>query len=69
MAKEPKNIQWAVHGRVTYGGALCIVHAPNRAEAIRKANAGEFIGEIDTEGAEAVDWTFGSAEPDLDDEA
>lgn len=61
---EPKNVQWAVTGRVTYGGAICIVHAPDRAEAIRKANAGEFLGEIDVDGAEAVDWDFKNATAD-----
>lgn len=64
---KPKNIQWIVSGRATYSGATCVVHAVDRAEALKKANAGDYIGSIDIEGAEMVDWEFRIAEYDCDD--
>ncbi len=65
--KQPQNIEWVVSGRVTYRGATCIVHAKDRAEAVRKANDGDSIDGIDTQAAEMVDWEFGTAEPSVDD--
>jgi len=63
---KPENIQWIVSGRCTFSGAICVVHAKDRAEALRKANAADNLDGIDTEGAEMVDWEFGIAEPDVE---
>lgn len=67
MAK-PKNIEWVVTGTVTLHGASCIVHAPSRAEAIRKANDLDNIGGIDTASAEVADCNFNACEPNVADE-
>lgn len=65
--KQPENIEWIVSGRVTYSGATCIVHAKDRDEAKRIAQAGHFIGEIDIDGASLCDWDFRIAEPNVSD--
>lgn len=65
MAK-PKNIEWIVTGDAKLRGITTIVHAPDRQEAIRKANAGEFIGDIDLDVGELVDYDFDLAEANSD---
>lgn len=63
--KQPENIQWIVSGRAVFSGASCVVHAKTRAEAIKKANAGDTIDGIDTAAAEMVEWEPEIAEPDV----
>lgn len=64
--KEPENIQWIVTGRVTFREASCVVHAKDRDEAIRKANALDNIDGVDTRGAELCDCDFRHAEADVE---
>lgn len=67
MAKEPKNIEWIVTGTAKLRGITTTVHAVDRQDAIRKANAGEFIGGIDLETGELVDYDFSLAEAGTED--
>lgn len=59
---EPKNIEWIVSGTAKLRGVSTTVHAVDRQEAIRKANAGEYIGGIDLDVGELVDYDFDLAE-------
>lgn len=66
MANGPKNVEWIVSGVAKLRGVTTTVHAIDRQEAIRKANAGEHIGGIDYETAELVDYDFNLAEAGVD---
>lgn len=59
---EPKNFEWIVTGTAKLRGITATVHAKDRQEAIRKANDGEYFGEIDLETSELVDYEFNLAE-------
>lgn len=62
MATEPKNIEWVVTGSVKLNGATVIVQAANHRDAVEKANAGQFIGNVEWDGAELADYHFHLAE-------
>lgn len=63
---ESKNIEWIVSGTAKLRGVSVTVHAVDRQEAIRKANAGEYIGGIDLDVGELVDYDFDFAEAGTD---
>jgi hypothetical protein len=64
--KTPKNVEWIVTGRVVLDGATCIVHAETRQEAIAKATSGQYIGEIEWDGASLTDFSARRAEANID---
>lgn len=66
MTKHPKNVEWIVSGTAKFRGVSATVHAPDRQEAIRKANAGQYFGGIEIECAELVDYEFNLAEVGID---
>lgn len=65
-SKSPKNAEWIVTGSAKLRGVTTVVHAVDRQDAIRKANAGEFIGGIDLDVGELVDYDFDLAEAGSD---
>lgn len=66
MTDEPKNAEWIVTGTAKLRGIVATVHAVDRQEAIKKANAGEFIGGIELDVGELVDYEFDLAEAGAD---
>ena len=64
--KKPQLIEFIVTGNAKLRGVTTTVHAYDRQEAIRKANAGEYIGGIDLDVGEMVDYDFHLAEPNCD---
>ena len=65
MAKKPKNIEWIVTGRAELVGATCIVHAKDRFEAMKLANEGKKIGEVEYEQASVANFKASRAEPNV----
>lgn len=63
---KPKNIEWVVSGSAKLRGVTAIVHAVDQSEAVKKANAGDFIGAIEYDGAELVDYDFDLAQHGTD---
>lgn len=61
MAKN-KDIEWIVSGTAKLRGVKATVHAETHQEAVRKANCGGFIGGIDLDVGELVDFEFDLAE-------
>jgi len=66
MPRQPLN-EYVVSGTGKLRGITCTVHAHDRQEAVRKANAGEIIGEIEYDGAELADYDFTLAEVSAED--
>lgn len=64
--KQPENVEWIVTMNVETRGSTAIVHAKDKDEALRKANAMEIIGELDHSGAETVDWKATHVEANTD---
>lgn len=56
--KQPKNIEWIVTGSAKLRGVTAVVHAIDQREAVKKANAGEWIDGVEYDGAELVDYDF-----------
>jgi len=64
--KKPQLIEFVVTGDAKLRGVTAIVHAHDRQEAIKKANAGEVFEGIDLGVGELVDFDFHLAEPNCD---
>jgi hypothetical protein len=67
MAKKIPMNEYIVTGTAKLRGVACIVHAHDRQEAIKKANAGEHVGEMEYDTAECADWDFTLAEVNVED--